>query len=301
MPQLPSGRHIAISANPLAELLNHASEAGNVHQVMGIDSVSKMLKYFEVLYLMPKEAAPDSATVPDLRKESDIPPPDLVMFNSGFSLADWDALTADWSEEDKEAFQGFLDGRAKPLLDKAWQEVEAKQRDLRQGGTPLSRILAAWYEAGVHPAQEEGWEESDVGGPDWDDYDVLAALGQIRMLLPEHPQYLERWQTQARLEAIWQVFARQIAFPDHWPDAQRPVRECADEARQGGWMDRLAPEKQNWLHDQAIIEIVELWNVLGDGFRAAMPQPYGIVELVVCSPEANRFFEGHKHRETQTE
>jgi len=51
MPQLPSGRHVAIQATPLAELLNHANEPANVHKILAIDSVYKFLTYFEIQLL----------------------------------------------------------------------------------------------------------------------------------------------------------------------------------------------------------------------------------------------------------
>lgn len=296
MPQQPSGRHIAISAEPLSRLLGKALDVENIPLVMGLVSVEALHKYFDVLFLVPENEAPPDATAPDLRKDSLTPPPGLVIVDSGFRLSERDALTATWTEEDRTAFREFLDGRAKPLFDLAWAEVTEKKKLILAGDKPLARILGAWYMAGVHPAQEDGWAESDVGGTDWDDYDLLAALGQVRQLLPEHPEYLERWQTQARVDGVWQAFVAECPELAGWPDPRRLVRECGEEARADGWLESLEPTRRQWIHDQAVIELIELWNVLGEGFRAAMPQPYGIVELVVCSAEANRFFETKEPR-----
>lgn len=54
MPQLPSGRHVAIQATPLNEMIKHASDPGIVHKIMAIDSMDKVLQYFEILYLVPR-------------------------------------------------------------------------------------------------------------------------------------------------------------------------------------------------------------------------------------------------------
>ena len=84
-------------------------------------------------------------------------PPGLVPRPSGFRLDRSEALQADWTVEDRAAFARFLHERAAPAfarhLDKA-RAVQAVVRDQADGAT---QTLIAWWDAGVHPAQLEGW------------------------------------------------------------------------------------------------------------------------------------------------
>jgi len=59
----------------------------------------------------------------------------------------------------------------------------------------------------------------------------------------------------------------------------------------------MNPSKRDWLHVNGISVCIQLWNTYGDRLRSAIPQPYGIIELVVVSPGANRYFEAQRNRE----
>ena len=51
MPQLPSGKHVAINSAPLHDLLAHADHFGNVHKILEIRTQTDMRRYIEVYFL----------------------------------------------------------------------------------------------------------------------------------------------------------------------------------------------------------------------------------------------------------
>lgn len=51
MPQLPSGRHVGITANPLLEILDNLEDEENYAQLKRINSVSDIFPFIEVVYL----------------------------------------------------------------------------------------------------------------------------------------------------------------------------------------------------------------------------------------------------------
>jgi hypothetical protein len=290
MPQLPSGRHVAITLNPLAALLDEADNLGNVHKIMAIKTLADLDPYIEVVFLLPEEEVVGSSES-EFLSDSLPRPPGFVSVDSGFHVSEWDKMTVDWSEADKTSFRKFLEGRAAPLLQQGLDAARNAQKLLHQVPSPVTRILVGWCDAGCHPSQEEGWAESDVGSPEWDDYDVLAALGQMAGLFRQQSISSENWQVEARLQAFWNLVVTHIPHADGWPKTDLPVRKCASEAREGHWLEAIDEGSRKWFHEQGVVECVSLWNSLGDGFRASAPQPYGIIELVVISPEANRFFD----------
>ncbi len=292
MPQLPSGRHIAIQLDPLDALLNDVANPGNVHRIMAIKDLASLAPYVRILFLVP-EGKCLAAEPPEEFREGSLPrPPGLVVTDSGYTLARLDELNADWSDEDKQAFQAFLDDRCQELFALGLSHTErARQWLLHESGMP-ARLLALWYQAGCHPCQEEGWAESDTGSPEWDSYDMLAALGQLAVLLPQHPETVEQLgHAHDRLQGMWACLRDTYPIPQGWPSLEMDVRDCANAARSEGWLSAIPAEKQDWLHRQCVIECVNLWNAYGDGFRGDFPRQYGIIELVVVSPEANACFE----------
>jgi hypothetical protein len=284
MPQLPSGRQVALMPTPLNELLREGRQPGNIHKVLAIRTEADLWPYIDVLNLVPESEAVSRADETSLHAFS-LPKP------AGYRLSDWERQAADWSGEDRTAFREFLAGRAAPVLREYLETVQTGQAKLREAEDFLTRLLVGWWDAGCHPAQEEGWDASDVGPPDWDDYDLLAALGQACAQLAKQPELAGQWQAAARLQAFWNICRSELPQIDRMPDTARPVRDCALAMRNAGLLVPLDEGKRKWLHDQAVVECVELWKALGEGLRAAMPQPCGIIELVVVSAEANRYFE----------
>ena len=291
MPQLPGGRHVAIHAKPLADLLGDANNPANVHKIMAIASHHDLEAYIEVIFLVPEAEAGDQVHASKFFDNSLPRPPGLVSFRSGYCISDWPVLTKDWSDPDKLAFREFLNVRGVAVYDDWLAQVRLAQESMRKSSEMTTNILAAWMAAGCHPAQEEGWAESDPGSTDWDSYDMLAALGQLAELLPNHPKKVVLLgNAHDRSQGMWQTFRTNYRVPPGWPEAGTDVRVCAEEARTAGWLENSPAEKQQWLHDQCIIECVNLWDAYGEGFMKDFPRQYGIIELVTLSP-ANACFE----------
>jgi len=295
MPQLPGGRQIAISPEPLNALLMQANHFGNIHKVMAIKSVDDLLRYIDVLRLVPEADAGGESLETNFTSDSLPVPAGLVCVPSGHHLSDWKAYAADWPEEDKAAFLEFLSGRAAPLLDEYLEAVVSTQEKLRGAEDFLTKVLVGWWEAGCHPAQEEGWDASDVGSPDWDDYDMLAALGLACAVLPQHEEFAAEQKTLWMLQSYWNIVRfdlqpRLVA----WPELSASVRDNAIRARQAGWLAQIDESKRSWLHENGVSVCVQLWSGYGDRLRAALPQPYGIIELVVVSPDAIRYCDGKR-------
>lgn len=288
MPQLPSGRLVAIMPTPLDKLLKEGRHFGNVHKVLAIQAEPDLYRFVDVLYLVPESEAGSQEGVLGLNAHSLPVPPGMAFVPAGFTLSEWEERSS-WSEADRAAFRDFLAGRGALALREWLDTVQEGQANLHKAEDPLTRLLVAWWDAGCHPAQEEGWDASDVGTPDWDDYDLLAALGQACKLLPARAEIAGNEKPLWMLQSYWNIvrFDLQPRL-DAWPDASVGVRAAAAQAREHGWIEDMNPSKRDWLHDNGITVCIQLWNAYGDRLRAAIPQPCGIIELVVLSPEANR-------------
>lgn len=292
MPQLPSGLLVGIDPTPLADLLKEAALPWNIHKAMAINNTRDLYPYIDVTLFIPEANANANAATLEFRSDSLSRPPGLIPALSGYRLSQWSTLATRWSEADKAAFEDFLATRAMSLFDEGLDTAHKIQELLRNTDDFNTRLLVGWWDAGCHPAQEEGWAESDVGTPAWDDYDLLAALGQVYAAMRGQPDFTES-QPIMRLGGFWGLCCSLIPELHKWPGPAASVRSAAESARQGEWLDCLSETDRSWLHRQAVEECICLWSTLGDDFRRMFPQPYGIVELVIVSGEAREHFTGN--------
>lgn len=277
-----------MSPKPLDDLLRESQRPENVHKLLGILDVPDLYHYIDVQNIAPVSGDGDDGA--KLHPSSNPLPRGMTFAPAGYRLSEWEAKSSGWSEEDREAFHNWLSGQAVPVVDEWIEAVRREQDRLRASGDFLTRALVGWWDAGCHPAQEEGWDESDVGSPEWDDYDMLAALGQLRARLPTDGPAAERTEALTRLDAFWDICTREMPEIGRMVRDVRPVRDCALEMRNSGLLARLGDEERGWLHEQAVTECVQAWMSFGEGLRGTAPQPYGIFELVVASGEAERHF-----------
>ena len=259
MPQLPSGRHIAVHLAPLGDLLKSANEPSNVHLIMALTTVEHLAPYISICYLEPKATAITLSSEQEFQKDAQPRPPEMVVVESGLTLAQFDELSANWSKADVDAFHEFLETRCQSLFTRGLEEVQQVRQWLLIESGGLTRMLALWYKAGIHPCQEDGWAESDPLSTDWDTYDMLAALGQLAEILPKHPEKVAHLgNAHDRLQGLWQTMRTNYPIPPDWPEFNANVRICAENARTAGWLESLPADKQQWLHNQCIIECVNL-------------------------------------------
>lgn len=284
MPQLPSGRQVAVTFAPLTELLKAADSPFNSHKIMAIEQARDLWPYLSVLFLVPEADAAD-APAAAFRDDALPRPPGLMPVDSGFRLSDWDALTQDWSGDDRAAMREFLETRAACLFDEGLELVRTTQRALLAAPGTMAGAFAIMWQQGCHPLQDD-WAEDLPDSPEWDDYDMLAALAIVHATVAGEPDVRARHPAAfERLLGIWPVLAGIVGVRDEPVPANGTLKSLS-----GAWRDRSVVEhcpadRRDWLHDQLVIECVNLWNHAGEVLKAECPSAYGILSLVTISPE----------------
>ena len=154
MPMLPSGRHVAILLQPLNALLHDAHNVVNVHKVLAIQHKKDVYPFTEVLWLVPQAEA-TKEQVDDAFLDGSLPrPPGLVPVRSGYRLSQFEQFAAEWSVEDRKAFWDFILVRADFVFDEAMAKSVLGQNFLRTQAGDLTMLMVAWWDAGIHPAQD---------------------------------------------------------------------------------------------------------------------------------------------------
>lgn len=158
MPQLPSGRHIALDPSRAGELTDGATKPFLTHKMMAIESVIDLLPYIHVIYFKPATNINDDRPI---NKFSNPLPEDMEMYDSGYTLANIKAEVDGWSDSDQQAFHEFLCGDALTcLLNDLYKNI-CDTRDILAQYPPASTagLMAAWWQAGCHPLQEGNDEQ----------------------------------------------------------------------------------------------------------------------------------------------
>lgn len=290
MPMLPSGRHVAILLEPLNDLLEDALNVVKVHKVLAIQTKADLYAFTDVIWLLPESEATETQFETSFRDGSLPRPPGLVPVRSGYRLAQFDEFAADWSEQDKTALWDFIHVRASTLFDNGLSKTLEIQEILRSQAEGMSKLMVAWWDAGVHPAQE-GYKTEEWDSPNWDTYDMLAALGQMLHFLNEMDLEPILLDDRMRLNAMWAVYGGHIPMLRGWPDLETTPRGAASRAREGKWLDAMDAQHRSTLHQQCVSECVMLWDHLGERLQAVFPDCAKIIDLVVVSSDANEVFD----------
>ncbi len=154
MPQLPSGRHFAFKAGSLFELYEEALlEAKFVHELMAIETTNHLFRHIDILYFKEKD---NNESTMSLMESSGIPPENLEVYSSGFTLYTILEEAQNWSEEDQNFFVDYLESnKVKGYLNSLLDDVEEKKQLLLSDESPqLQRMLATMWELGCHPLQD---------------------------------------------------------------------------------------------------------------------------------------------------
>ena len=147
-------------------------------------------------------------------------------------MSQFDEFAAGWSLDDKKAFADFVRIRAEPLFSSALDTVQAAQKRVRETAEGTTRLMVTWWDAGVHPAQQGSLPQAGES-PQWDTYDMLAALGQARWVLNAIETGQQALSDRDRLNALWAVYSRDIPLLSDWLGLGQSLREAATMARQG--------------------------------------------------------------------
>lgn len=287
---LPSGRHVAILLQPLFDLLEDAVNVTKVHRVLAIQHKKDIYPFTEVLWLLPETEA-STEQVENAYLDRALPrPPGLVTVRSGYRLSQFDTFAESWSAEDRRALWEFILGRSDFMFDEAMTKVAAIQNILRTKADGMTKLMVAWWDAGVHPAQE-GYQVEETETPEWDTYDMLAALGQMLILLNMMELEKSLDVDRSRLNAMWSVYSATVPELAGWPNLEMTPRGAAKLAREAGWLDAMDELHRTALHRQCVHECVMLWDHLGERLQAVFPDCAKIIDLVVVSPDANEVFD----------
>ena len=286
---LPSGRHVAIIRDPLDELLNNAEQSTNVHRVLAIRDKTDTYIHTEVVWLLP-EARASQEQINAAFVDGSLPrPPRLIPIKSGYRLSHFEKFAVDWSEADKAAFWEFINVRAAHLFSESLSQTVKVQNYLRTQSVGTTQLLVSWWDAGVHPVQE-GASVKEGELPVWDDYDMLAAIGQMR-------GYMQAMELTGRLRddwmretAMWSLYSQDVQQLRDWPDLASPTRVAAQIGRAGRWLDIVTATDRATMHRQCVYECAALWDHFGTRLETEFPGPFEVLNLVVISPEGGEYF-----------
>jgi hypothetical protein len=249
MPQLPSGRHAGIDPARLFQLFKDAESGRFVHRLMAISAERHLLPHIEILELVPAVGQGDAK----FNAASSPRPCEFMSCPTGVTVDKLGALSGDWPSEDVEGFRKFLETeQAAGYLGKLLEEARRRQKSIAAGGPFVARIQALWWQAGIHPAQEEGWEDGDSSM--WDDYDIFVALSVLLMGLDKSADDLS---PEAR-QAVDLTMATLALVIQELPDVNQwsaecsgdLVREIASGLREKGLLEELPADKRQWFHRQ---------------------------------------------------
>ena len=109
MPQLPSGRHVAIHAGPFEHLMQKVSEFALMREIVQMETISDVLAFVDVIFLVKSAIESNDSSEYSLADDSFTPPPGFIALNSGFKLSDWEEMAKNWSDEDRTAMRDFLE------------------------------------------------------------------------------------------------------------------------------------------------------------------------------------------------
>jgi hypothetical protein len=250
MPQLPSGRHAGIDPAPFHQLISDAQQGKFVHRLMGITEDSHLLRYLEVVDLIPSQGPKGIA----FAEGSSPRPAEFEMARTGVMLDRLDDLGNSWTSEDLAAFRDFLGEERnlryrKDLL----QAASDAQEYLARSKNFMAQLLTQWWRAGVHPAQEEGWQDDDSMA--WDDYDLFVALSTIANGFEEDA--VEDPAAHSALMMTKAFLAILIQEIDGFHDqvagvTAEGVRKVAAELRERKLFDGMPEQQRTWIHGQGV-------------------------------------------------
>jgi hypothetical protein len=260
MPCLPSGRHVAIDAQPLGVLKDALVEDPYCLHTSDFRSNRAMFPWIRVLNLEP--ATTEAAPAYKIAAGSAEVAKNLVPRDSGLRLSDWPEKFQHWDAEDQAAFQQFIDGRGSTFLASCRTSVLALIEQHRSEFR--SCVEFAWRKEGIHPDQELGEDELPARA-NLDAYDALVALGQcMQVLAPD--EIGDRLRTPqakvARMHAmsIWSLAQDLMDWPSRTLEPLTSTLANAAILRQRGKLHDLPAQSQTWWRDQLTVECELLYD-----------------------------------------
>lgn len=268
MPQLPSGRKVAIDGTRLCEMAELNAQTVQRYPIHRVKTITDLYPFIDVVFFKDTpEGTPSSVTYdPGARNLAEVAP--LYPYRSGFTLATLGPELQQWSPADQQAFAAFLqEPRTQAYLQENLETVLDSQRRKPPAHIPpglfgnLSGgdLLDLFWEMSQRPASPETPPMPRPDGVNFDHFDLLAALCRMNGL-----QEFAEWRTRFpgildRLEAFLQRLRdddRSLSvWLQYWVVA---VEELAGRMRGDQLLNRLAPETLAWFITQAPQEALAL-------------------------------------------
>ena len=282
MPQLPSGRHVALSNVRLRAEADRYARCGEPASIGRIENADDLRPWLDVLYFRPRAGA-DAAPAP----ASNLPD-GLEPYASGLTLSSIDRNEADWSGDDRDAFLRYLASEAAvKWLQRTFDEV-AGRRTVKSGGDirALAALLRATCEQDASADVDNAWTAS-FSDPDRVKTFAVAALAHLALAKIPHPRFYGKHAD--RLDRL-SAFVRQIV-QHHDGSAsgiyppKLPADRLAAEMWDADWFGAMSEKTRAWLTRQLPHEIANILPALdNDKARTLLPVECEIIQAAWLSP-----------------
>ncbi|MDQ5908372.1 MAG: hypothetical protein QG599_463 [Pseudomonadota bacterium] len=268
MPQLPSGRQVAILCQNILKMAELNAQNVQRYPIHRVKTVADLWPLVDVLFF---RTDPDYQPGANTYHEGCQHLEELARkepYLSGFTLATLDDEAQTWSPEDRQAFVAFLqESRTQAHLQEVLETVLDSQRRKPPAHIPSGlfgqlsgdEVMDMFWELSQRPSSLETPLTSRPEGIDSDEYDLLAALCRMNGL-----QEFEEWQTRfgpilEGLEAFLQRLRDDHRLLSVWLQYWVvPVEEMAGRMRGDHILTLLAPETLAGFATQAAQEALAL-------------------------------------------
>ncbi len=275
MPQLPSGRHIGILCLTPDEI---AQKVSRDHpevslltlgmKIKEINTLEAIKPFIIVMFFRETKATNDQP----IHARSQLIPDGLEHYESGFTLADQEKFTADWPEEDKQAFTDFLQSERTVSY---FQDV----LDL------MKRICTQYHQNlfGLIKDVCGGFDDAEDTDTACDDYDLLVALCIFAdMAEPEELHKLDLWRRMNAIRRYWEEWIPALSKINK--EITESPQQVAGRLRDKSALNSCPEDKREWMHQQNVVFANDLFDMYEPEVLIGINrEAYGIVKSVALS------------------
>lgn len=292
MPQLPSGRHVAVRAEPLETLLRRANELHNVPRVLAVRCAADLMPWIELNELVAPRLASPQAVRFELVGPSEHPPAGLLVQGTGVRLHEWSRLALAEPADEHALREWVASDRMQSYLGELLATVRRVQQALRGAVEPAIHLQCALFDQNRHPCQTEHWPpryDAEAPSMQWSPAVLVAALALAAQAMAASQQALaEDASSAAARLAGWCGFALPSLGFDMPAEAcpGMPPQALASSWRAEARLAALPAERRHWFERQATLEAALAWDALKPSLQRLCWPAASIIELAALSPGA---------------